>query len=47
MKVTDDIWSRLIRLPLWPGMAPAHIECVLDALKRALGSATVTQKAAS
>lgn len=47
MKVTDDIWSRLIRLPLWPDMTSADIERVLDGVKRALGSAPVRQKAAS
>ena len=47
MKVTDDIWSRLIRLPLWPDMTPADIERVLDAVKRALSTAPAKQKAAS
>jgi len=47
MKVTDDIWSRLIRLPLWPDMTPADIERVLDAVKRALSVAPAKQKAAS
>ena len=47
MKVTDDIWSRLIRLPLWPDMTPADLERVLDAVTRALSAAPAKQKAAS
>lgn len=47
LKVTDDIWTRLIRLPLWPDMLPEDIEQVSAAVKGALGVGTARQQATS
>ena len=46
LKVTDDIWSRLIRLPLWPDMLPEDIEQVSAAVKDALGAGVAKKHAA-
>ena len=37
MTHTDDLWSRLLRLPLWPGLA-AHMEYVLAKVAAAVGA---------
>lgn len=41
LPVTTDSAARLIRLPLWAGMEPQHVERVVDALARVLDSAPV------
>lgn len=46
MKVTDGIWSRLIRLPLWPDMTQADIERVAATVQKALGASGARQKTA-
>ena len=46
LKVTDDIWSRLIRLPLWPDMTAEDIARVCDAVKGALDTGKAQKKAA-
>jgi len=45
LKVTDDIWSRLIRLPLWPDMQQEDIERVGAAVKGALDAGKAKKKA--
>lgn len=47
LKVTDDIWSRLIRLPLWPDMQQEDIERVCAAVRGALDGGQAKKKAAS
>jgi dTDP-4-amino-4,6-dideoxygalactose transaminase len=47
LKVTDDIWSRLIRLPLWPDMQQEDIERVSAAVRGALEGGASKKKAAS
>ncbi len=39
LKVTDDIWARLIRLPLWPDMQPGQVAEVCDAVRAAIVAA--------
>ena len=46
LKVTDDISSRLIRLPLWPDMTAEDIARVCDAVKGALDTGKAQKKAA-
>ncbi|MGE5625421.1 MAG: dTDP-4-amino-4,6-dideoxygalactose transaminase [Bacillota bacterium] len=45
LKVTDDIYARLIRLPLWPDMKDADVERVTGSIEAALAK-TLPRKAA-
>jgi dTDP-4-amino-4,6-dideoxygalactose transaminase len=36
LAVTDDVWSRLIRLPLWVGLTDDQVGTVVAAIRREL-----------
>jgi dTDP-4-amino-4,6-dideoxygalactose transaminase len=42
LSVTDDASERLVRLPLWPGLADEDVERVVDAVDSACGRITAT-----
>jgi dTDP-4-amino-4,6-dideoxygalactose transaminase len=42
LEVTEDAAARLVRLPLWPGMAETQVEIVVEALSKAADGAART-----
>ncbi|HEU5397828.1 MAG TPA: dTDP-4-amino-4,6-dideoxygalactose transaminase [Gammaproteobacteria bacterium] len=44
LEVTDAVWQRLIRLPLWPDLSREDITRVTDAVMRALGTSRASRK---
>jgi dTDP-4-amino-4,6-dideoxygalactose transaminase len=51
LSVTSNVSDRLLRLPLWPGLAPAEIDRVIDAVHSGLlpsgGTAANPRRAAA
>jgi dTDP-4-amino-4,6-dideoxygalactose transaminase len=45
LPVTDDVSSRVIRLPLWMGMTPDHVATVTNALKDVISAHVVSAPA--
>jgi dTDP-4-amino-4,6-dideoxygalactose transaminase len=44
LPVTDDIASRLLRLPLWAGMEPDDVDAVIDGLEQSVPRASTESK---
>ncbi|HET7176858.1 MAG TPA: dTDP-4-amino-4,6-dideoxygalactose transaminase [Gammaproteobacteria bacterium] len=47
LKVTDEVWRRLIRFPLWPDMTREDTAQVSDAVMRALGNSKADKRSVS
>jgi len=47
LKVTDEVWRRLIRLPLWPDMRREDVLHVSDAVIRVLGAPKADKRSVS